>query len=92
MALYLAVRIPDSIATLRNSLFLRADPATVSQDVPHVSLAYGDYANGALSQVHSRLMRKFVGTSLGVKYINVVQSSKYIPIEDWKTVSRVSVN
>jgi 2'-5' RNA ligase len=92
MALYLAIRIPDSMATLRNSLFLEADPAKVLQDVPHVSLAYGDYVNGALSEVHSRLRQKFIGASFGVRYINVVLSSKCIPIADWKTVSRVDVN
>ena len=91
MALYLAICIPDSMATLRNSLFLAADATKASQDEPHVSLAYGYYPFGALSQVCSRLKRKFVGTSLGVKYINVVRSSKCIPIADWKTVSRVGV-
>jgi 2'-5' RNA ligase len=92
MALYLEIRIPDSMVTLRNSLFLAADATKVSQDEPHVSLAYGDYPYGALSQVRSRLKQKFVGTSLGVRYINVVRSSKCIPIADWKTVSRVGVN
>ncbi|WP_282078200.1 2'-5' RNA ligase family protein [Epibacterium ulvae] len=54
---------------------------------PHISLAYGDMPKEARQEA-MQAARRWVGTSIEVSAISLVQSSSETPIQDWQILHR----
>ena len=91
MALFLAVDIPAELAKARESFARSATPSSYTLDDPHISLAYGDINSNASDAVVSQLKSKYIGMSLGVCGLSVVESSKSIPVDDWRTLRQIKL-
>lgn len=89
MALFLSVHIPDQLMEIRQQISQDVSSSSYSLDDPHISLAYGEFEKKIDRKTIARLEKKFVGTYLCARRLNIVQSSKRTPISDWKVVNKV---
>ena len=89
MALFLVMDIPAKLARIWRSFACLANSDTYMLDDPHVSLAYGNINPKAGEEMVSQLESKYVGMLLGVRCLSVVESSKSIPVDEWRTLSQI---
>jgi 2'-5' RNA ligase len=87
MALYLSVDIPYKLQQMRQHVAHAAHRGVYKLDDPHVSLLYGNPDGNALSPTRDSLRKYFCGQTLRLRGLNIVQSSKSMPVSDWKILS-----
>lgn len=91
MAMYLAVDIPSELQKTREHIARLANPATYELDSPHVSLLYAEADFSDLARHRDALREEFIGWKLEVAGVEIVQSSKSLPVSDWRTVDTVEL-
>ncbi len=91
MALYLVVDIPSALQKAREQIARSVNPAMYELDAPHVSLLYAEAELSALARHQEALREEFVGRELAVAGLDIVQSSKSVPISDWRTVDTIQL-
>lgn len=92
MALYLAVEIPGEVQRARERIARAANPSTYELDAPHVSLLYADAEPSALARHREALRGAFAGAELEVAGLDIVRSSKSLPVSDWRIVDRIELS
>lgn len=91
MALYLVIEIPSELQRTRERVARSANPATYELDAPHVSLLYTHAELSALAPHQKALRDEFTEQKLQVAGLNIVQSSKSLPISDWRIVDTIEL-
>lgn len=92
MALFLLVDIPSEVQKIREFAAQSVNAGFYKLDDPHVSLAYGDLGLSSLREEKKSLMAEFLNNKLYVRGLSIVQSSKSVPVAEWKTVEKIDLS
>lgn len=91
MALYLLVDIPSELQNARQRIASSINPTSYELDTPHVSLLYGHAEQSALAPHQNVLRNDFADRKLEVAGLDIVRSSKSLPISDWRIVDTIEL-
>jgi 2'-5' RNA ligase len=91
MALHLSVEIPTELQSMRQYLAQSVNPKSYKLDEPHISLAYGDLDVGTLEIERRSLTSAFHNKKLSVQGLSIVQSSKSVPVLEWKCIKKIDL-
>ena len=86
MALFLKVDLPAALIEARKHLATALGPEPLGLDPAHISLAYGNRNLPDNIDTNSPLHAAYVGTQLLAKQIEIVESSRSKPIDQWRSV------
>ena len=92
MALFLSVDIPSEVQKIRKFAAQSVNGGFYKLDDPHVSLAYGDLGLRSLREEKKSIMAEFLNNNLYVRGLSIVQSSKSVPVAEWKTVEKIDLS
>lgn len=92
MALYFEVELPDRLNLLRHDLAqaLLTNPNNV--DPAHLSLVYANVNPVEQLSEEVRRLLSFVDNRLTANKIEIVESSRSIPINQWRVVTTIALN
>ncbi|WP_114287608.1 2'-5' RNA ligase family protein [Candidatus Halocynthiibacter alkanivorans] len=86
MALYLNATLPAVLQHARSELAERLLDDSNRIDPAHISLAYGGDALATLALADT-VSQEFIGGPLQAERIEIVRSSRDIPVKDWRRVA-----
>ncbi len=86
MSLFLALDIPNALQSLREQLASALAEHPLGLDPAHVSVAYGAKQATKQQDLMQDMQERLIGQNLKAAKIDLIRSSRLIPIEDWKVV------
>ncbi len=88
MACYLRVQLPQSLKDQRRKILRELRCQEFPGDPDHVSLAYGPLRNCGPGSLLEELSNKYTSRELTFQYVDIANSAKSIPVENWRVIKR----